>query len=49
MYKVAFSFAALAALSLAIVGPAIAEEPEFLMELGTVAPKGSPWANQLTD
>jgi len=27
--------------------PAVAEDPEFLMELGTVAPKGSPWAEQL--
>jgi len=48
MKKIAFPAAALVALSLAIVGPAIAAEPEFLMELGTVAPKGSPWANQLT-
>lgn len=48
MQKIAFPFAALMALSLAIVGPAVAEDPEFLMELGTVAPKGSPWANQLT-
>jgi TRAP-type C4-dicarboxylate transport system substrate-binding protein len=39
--------AALLALSLAIVMPAVAEDPEFLMELGTVAPKGSPWAEQL--
>ena len=48
MQKIAFPFAALMALSLAVVGPAVAEDPEFLMELGTVAPKGSPWANQLT-
>jgi TRAP-type C4-dicarboxylate transport system substrate-binding protein len=48
MHKLAFPLAALVALSLAVVGPAVAEEPEFLMELGTVAPKGSPWANQLT-
>jgi TRAP-type C4-dicarboxylate transport system substrate-binding protein len=38
---------ALLALSLSIVGPAIADEPEFLMEIGTVAPSGSPWAEQL--
>ncbi len=38
---------ALVALSLAIVGPAIAEDPEFVMEVGTVAPTGSPWAEQL--
>ena len=48
MTKIVSPFAALLALSLAVVGPAIADEPEFLMELGTVAPKGSPWANQLT-
>jgi TRAP-type C4-dicarboxylate transport system substrate-binding protein len=48
MTKIVSFFAALLALSLAVVGPAIADEPEFLMELGTVAPKGSPWANQLT-
>jgi TRAP-type C4-dicarboxylate transport system substrate-binding protein len=48
MTKIVSPFAALLALSLAVVGPAIADESEFLMELGTVAPKGSPWANQLT-
>ncbi len=47
MSKSAFAVGALAALSLAIGGPAIAEEPEFLMEVGTVAPSGSPWAEQL--
>jgi len=47
MPKYLFLFGALLALSLAVVGPAIAEEPEFLMEVGTVAPKGSPWAEQL--
>ncbi|MGB5312420.1 MAG: TRAP transporter substrate-binding protein [Polyangiales bacterium] len=34
-------------LSLAIVGPAIAEEPEFVLEVGTTAPSGSPWAAEL--
>jgi TRAP-type C4-dicarboxylate transport system substrate-binding protein len=48
MQKVAFAVAALLALSLAVAGPAVAEDPEFLLELGTVAPKGSPWANQLS-
>jgi TRAP-type C4-dicarboxylate transport system substrate-binding protein len=38
---------ALLALSLSIIGPATAEDPEFIMEVGTVAPKGSPWAEQL--
>ncbi len=47
MRKYLFSIGALLALSLAVVGPAIAEDPEFLMEVGTVAPKGSPWAEQL--
>jgi TRAP-type transport system periplasmic protein len=47
MRKSLFFVGALLALSLAIVGPAIAEDPEFLMEVGTVAPKGSPWAEQL--
>jgi len=47
MRKYLFFIGALLALSLAIVGPAIAEDPEFLMEVGTVAPKGSPWAEQL--
>jgi len=42
-----FFAGALLALSLAIVGPAIADDPEFLMEVGTVAPNGSPWAEQL--
>ena len=42
-----FSLGALAALSLSIVGPAIAEEPEFVMEVGTTAPSGSPWAAEL--
>ncbi len=41
-----FTCAALA-LSMAVMGPAIAEEPEFVMEVGTVAPSGSPWAAQL--
>ncbi|MGB8332576.1 MAG: TRAP transporter substrate-binding protein [Polyangiales bacterium] len=47
MRKSLFFVGALLALSLAVVGPAIAEDPEFLMEVGTVAPKGSPWADQL--
>jgi TRAP-type C4-dicarboxylate transport system substrate-binding protein len=42
-----FFLGALLALSLAVVGPAIAADPEFLMEVGTVAPSGSPWAEQL--
>ena len=47
MRKSVFVIGALLALSLAVVGPAVAEDPEFLMEVGTVAPKGSPWAEQL--
>jgi TRAP-type C4-dicarboxylate transport system substrate-binding protein len=42
-----FFIGAFVALSLAVAGPAIAEDPEFLMEVGTVAPGGSPWAEQL--
>ena len=42
-----FIVGAVLALSLAVIGPAIAEDPEFTMEVGTVAPKGSPWAEQL--
>jgi TRAP-type C4-dicarboxylate transport system substrate-binding protein len=42
-----FTVGAVVALSLAIVGPAIAEDPEFIMEVGTTAPAGSPWAAQL--
>ncbi len=47
MRKSVFFVGAFLALSLAVVGPAAAEDPEFLLELGTVAPKGSPWADQL--
>lgn len=47
MNKVVFLLGAVLALSLAVVGPAIAEDPEFVMEVGTVAPSGSPWAAQL--
>ena len=47
MRNSAFFLGALLALSLAAVGPAVAEDPEFLMEVGTVAPNGSPWAEQL--
>ena len=47
MRKAVFFIGALLVLRLAVVGPAAAEEPEFLMEVGTVAPKGSPWAEQL--
>lgn len=47
MHKSLFFSGALLAMSLAIVGPAVAEDPEFIMEVGTVAPKGSPWAEQL--
>lgn len=42
-----FIAGAFIALALAITGPAIAEDPQFLMEVGTTAPKGSPWAEQL--
>ncbi len=42
-----FFVGALLVLSSSLVGPAVAEEPEFIMEVGTVAPKGSPWADQL--
>ncbi len=49
MHKV-FSFVGtLLVLSLVLVGPAVAEDPEFVMEVGTVAPSGSPWANQLKE
>jgi TRAP-type C4-dicarboxylate transport system substrate-binding protein len=47
MHRVVFTLGAMLALSLAVVGPAIAEDPEFVMEVGTVAPSGSPWAAQL--
>lgn len=42
-----FLLAALLVLCLSIVGPAIAEEPEFVMEVGSTAPAGSPWAAEL--
>jgi len=47
MRKSVFLIGALLALSLTVGGPATADDPEFLMEVGTVAPKGSPWAEQL--
>ena len=47
MRQSVFLAGAFIALSLAIAGPAIAEDPEFVMEVGTTAPKGSPWAEQL--
>ncbi|KPK15197.1 MAG: hypothetical protein AMJ62_10160 [Myxococcales bacterium SG8_38] len=47
MRIVFFSLTALLALCLSIVGPAIAEEPEFVMEVGSTAPSGSPWAAEL--
>jgi TRAP-type C4-dicarboxylate transport system substrate-binding protein len=47
MRTIFFSLAALLALCLSIVGPAIAEEPEFIMEVGSTAPAGSPWAAEL--
>jgi TRAP-type C4-dicarboxylate transport system substrate-binding protein len=47
MHKIACLIGTLLALSLAVAGPAVADDPEFLMEVGTVAPAGSPWANQL--
>jgi TRAP-type C4-dicarboxylate transport system substrate-binding protein len=37
----------LSCLCLSDVGPAAAEKPEFVMEVGTSAPSGSPWAAQL--
>jgi TRAP-type C4-dicarboxylate transport system substrate-binding protein len=43
-----FYFAAVAlVVSLAVAGPLPAQDSEFLMEVGTVAPPGSPWADQL--
>ena len=47
MRAVACFIGAVMALCLAIVGPVVAEEPEFIMEIGTTAPSGSPWAAQL--
>ncbi|MEM7434298.1 MAG: TRAP transporter substrate-binding protein [Myxococcota bacterium] len=47
MLKVVCSIAVFSVLSLAIAGPLPAQDPEFIMEVGTVAPAGSPWANQL--
>lgn len=47
MKKSLIFISAALALSMAVIGPAIAEEPEFVMEVGTVAPSGSPWAEQL--
>jgi len=38
---------ALVASSLLFASPAPAEEPEFVLEMGTVVPAGSPWALQL--
>lgn len=46
MRTLLFSLAMLA-LALSIVGPAVAEEPEFVMEVGSTAPSGSPWAAEL--
>ena len=47
MRKAVFFIGASLVLCLTVIGPAVAEDPEFLMEVGTVAPKGSPWAEQL--
>ena len=47
MSRAVFALSSLLAVSLAVVGPAIAEDPEFVMEVGTTAPTGSPWAEQL--
>lgn len=47
MRTIVFSLATFFVLCLSIVGPAIAEEPEFLMEVGSTAPSGSPWAAEL--
>jgi TRAP-type C4-dicarboxylate transport system substrate-binding protein len=49
MHKVVSALGTLLVLSLVLVGPAVAEDPEFVMEVGTVAPSGSPWANQLKE
>lgn len=47
MQKVVFSALVALALSLVVVGPMPAQDAEFVMEVGTVAPSGSPWAEQL--
>jgi len=47
MNKIASFGCICAVLSLVVAGPLPAQEPEFLMEVGTVAPPGSPWAEQL--
>ncbi|MGD8823584.1 MAG: TRAP transporter substrate-binding protein [Myxococcales bacterium] len=47
MRTIFFSLAVLLVLCLSIVGPAVAEEPEFVMEVGSTAPSGSPWAAEL--
>ena len=47
MRAVACFVGAVLALCFSIVGPVVAEEPEFIMEIGTTAPSGSPWAAQL--
>ena len=47
MPRFVFFLGAMLALSLAVVGPVTAEVSEFVMEVGTVAPSGSPWAAQL--
>lgn len=47
MHRIAFFSAAVLTLSLAIAGPLPAQDAEYVMEVGTVAPAGSPWADQL--
>ncbi|MEM8608496.1 MAG: TRAP transporter substrate-binding protein [Myxococcota bacterium] len=47
MLKVVFFSLTAFVVSLVVVGPTPAQDAEFVMEVGTVAPGGSPWAEQL--
>ena len=47
MRKSIVSVAAFCALSFLFAGPAPASAQEFVLEMGTVVPAGSPWALQL--
>jgi TRAP-type C4-dicarboxylate transport system substrate-binding protein len=47
MHKAFFAVVFALTLSLAIAGPLPAQDSEFTLEVGTVAPSGSPWAEQL--
>ncbi|MDH3729129.1 MAG: TRAP transporter substrate-binding protein [Myxococcales bacterium] len=47
MNKALYFGAVALVLSLVVAGPLPAQNPEFVMEVGTVAPPGSPWADQL--